>query len=799
MKATTVTFTFPSELPVGEGVLTIKFSGILNNQMAGFYRSNYTDIHGVSKVMASTQFESLDARRAFPCWDEPSAKAVFSVTLVVPIDLTAFSNMPELKVRTLPGGKLKEILYMDTPKMSSYLVAFCVGEFDFVQDMTDHGVLVRVYTPPGKSEHGDFALKCALRTLDLYDDFFGVPYPLPKLDMVAIPEFAMGAMENWGLVTYREVDVLIDPVKASSQQRQRVCTVVTHELAHQWFGNLVTMAWWDDLWLNEGFASWTENMAADCMFPDWKMWEQYTVDHGAAALRLDALRSSHPIQVPIKHAEEVEEVFDAISYCKGSYVVRMVHAVLGREAFQKGLMAYMDKHKYGNTETYNLWDAWEASSGMPIGEMMKSWTEQMGYPVLKVISSSFANGKATIKLQQSWFLADGSEVNADEAKLWCIPILASTPGGISEDLSMMRQDTMEIVVPIASASDFVKLNSEQQVPMRVCYDEEMMSRLQPAIASKSLSTSDRAGLLLDAFALVKAGHMSPGNLLKLLSSYTNEDDATVWEAIEGVLGGLDSVTMENTFINGKLHDVAKNIISPLIAMVGWSESESDGHLTKLLRGTAIRLLSSFCGKEAKVAAEAKERFGKFLEDAADMQALPSDMRTAVFKIVLKNGGIEEYGQVKGYFDTATDNAERKHVLGALGAVTDPALKLDALEWTTSGAVKLQDFFYTIGSVHRSNKEGMELAWKYYQENFERLKEMLGKASASLMDAAIVFSCGAFCSESRADEIEAFFKENPMPQNSRKIAQTTESIRSNAKFRALIEASELSSEEFWNSL
>lgn len=240
--------------------------------------------------------------------------------------------------------------------MSSYLVAFCIGEFDFVQSLTTHGVLVRVYTPPGKSETGRFALDCALKTLDMYDDFFGVPYPLPKLDMVGIPEFAMGAMENWGLVTYREVrieersdenatktrrvttsltlpqrsharsppqvDVLVDPIKASSNQKQRVCTVVTHELAHQWFGNLVTMAWWDDLWLNEGFASWTENMAADMMFPDWKMWEQYTVDHGAAALRLDSLRSSHPIQVPIKHAEEVEEVFDAISYCKGSYVVR---------------------------------------------------------------------------------------------------------------------------------------------------------------------------------------------------------------------------------------------------------------------------------------------------------------------------------------------------------------------------------------------------------------------------------------------------------------------------------------------
>ena len=267
--------------------------------------------------MASTQFESLDARRAFPCWDEPARKAIFGVTLTVPKHMDAFSNMPELSNKTLAGGTKKEIAFLDSPIMSTYLLAFVIGEFDYVQAQTGHGVLIRVYTPPGKSDSGAFALDCATKSLDAYNDFFGIPYPLPKLDMVAIPEFAAGAMENWGLVTYREVDLLIDPTKASSNQKQRVCTVVTHELAHQWFGNLVTMTWWDDLWLNEGFASWAENWAADVLFPHWAMWDQFTTGHLSAALRLDSLKSSHPIQVPIHHAEEVEEVFDAISYCKG--------------------------------------------------------------------------------------------------------------------------------------------------------------------------------------------------------------------------------------------------------------------------------------------------------------------------------------------------------------------------------------------------------------------------------------------------------------------------------------------------
>ena len=609
LKETTVTFTFPEQLKVGQGTLSIVFSGLLNNQMAGFYRSGYTDIHGKRKIMASTQFEALDARRAFPCWDEPARKAVFGVTLVVPVELTAFSNMPELCCRTLAEGKLKEIKFMDSPTMSSYLVAFCVGEFDFVQEKTKHGVLVRVYTPPGKSDNGDFALKCACDCLDLYDDFFGVPYPLPKLDMVAIPEFAMGAMENWGLVTYREVDVLIDPVKASSMQRQRVCTVVTHELAHQWFGNLVTMDWWDDLWLNEGFASWTENMAADALFPQWKLWEQFTSGHAASALRLDSLRSSHPIQVPIKHAEEVEEVFDAISYCKGSYVVKMAHAVIGSENFQKGLQYYMKKHQYSNTVTGDLWAAWEKSSGMPIAEMMKSWTEQMGYPVLKVTDSRFEGDKAVISLTQSWFISDGSKKEGDEAKLWCVPILACGEGGTCDDIFMMRDKTMQISVPLNSGpgGGWVKLNAGQQVPFRVCYDDNMMGGLIAAVKGKKMGASDRAGVLSDSYALLKAGMMPPGNMVRLLKAYSGEDDATVWEAIEAVLFGLVKITSGNDMMNENMRKVAKGIVSGLVGKVGWNPRADDGHLDKLMRGTMVRLLSLLSYDDEGVAAEAKWR------------------------------------------------------------------------------------------------------------------------------------------------------------------------------------------------
>jgi puromycin-sensitive aminopeptidase len=760
--------------------------------------------------MASTQFESLDARRAFPCWDEPSQKAVFGITMVVPNELMAFSNMPEKSCKSLlidnsstsepKSNVYKEITFLDTPIMSTYLVAFCVGEFDYVQDQTNHGVLVRVYTPPGKSQSGLFALDCAIKALDAYDDFFSYPYPLPKLDMVAIPEFAMGAMENWGLVTYREVDLLIDPTTASNAQKQRVCTVVTHELAHQWFGNLVTMAWWDDLWLNEGFASWAENWAANEIFPEWTMWDQFTTGHLSAAMRLDSLKSSHPIQVPICHAEEVEEVFDAISYCKGGSVVRMIKAVLGMKAFQEGLSSYMKEYAYKNTETLDLWAAWEASSGMPVQEMMASWTEQMGFPLLRVIKETWEENKVILEVEQSWFLSDGSEFSTKEEadKKWCIPIMTCTEVGTQSDIVFMREKTAKLEIPLSSSNSWVKINAGQEVPMRVLPTSTMIDRLADGIKNKMLPICDRAGLVSDAYALVKAGHMNPETLIKLLASYANEDSYIVWEGLSSVLIGLNTLTQGDP-INASFKKFARNMVLHLVGVVGWESKETDGHLTILLRSMMLNLLSIFCYDEAHVAEEATRRFKKFQSDANDMQSLPSDMRSAVFKIVLKNGGEKEYDDIKGYFYTASDQAERKHVLATIGSSPDPKLKDRTLEWTLSGDVKLQDFFYPMMSVSGSSHLGTELSWKFYQTNFEKIKEMIGKGSPSLMDACIQGCVGGFCSYEKADEIEAFFKVHNMPSNARKISQIIEGMRANAKFLENLKKSILSTPTFWESL
>eukprot|EP00549_Striatella_unipunctata_P025517 CAMPEP_0118704208 /NCGR_PEP_ID=MMETSP0800-20121206/19082_1 /TAXON_ID=210618 ORGANISM="Striatella unipunctata, Strain CCMP2910" /NCGR_SAMPLE_ID=MMETSP0800 /ASSEMBLY_ACC=CAM_ASM_000638 /LENGTH=712 /DNA_ID=CAMNT_0006606021 /DNA_START=29 /DNA_END=2164 /DNA_ORIENTATION=+ len=694
----------------------------------------------------------------------------------------------------------KRVVFMDSPAMSTYLLAFCVGEFDFVQGQTKkEGVLVRVLAPPGKAASGKFALNCATKALDIFDEFFGTPYPLPKLDMVAIPEFSMGAMENWGLVTYRESDLLVaGEEQASTNQKQRICSVVTYELAHQWFGNLVTMSWWDGLWLNEGFASWCEHWANDKLFPEWNMWDQFRTGRMAPAMRLDALRSSHPVQVPIKHAEEVEEVFDVISYCKGSALVQMVRAVIGTKQFQNGLRVYMKRHAYRNTEPHDLWAAWERSSGMPVRHLMASWTEQMGFPMVRITKEIWKEDKVILSLDQNWFLSDGLELTeAEMKKTWTIPILACTAKGMHEDLIFMREKTASITIPLPNKDGWVKINARQEVPMRVQLSESMLERLKPAITKRELGPSDRAGLLSDAFALVKAGHQTPEYLISLLSAYYDEDSYVVWQGIGDVLNGLNTVVSDDEEMSVCFGAFARGLILNTATRIGWDPSDTDGPLTGLLRGVMIGLLDNFCHNDEGVAAEAKSRFDAFMADPSNnSKILPDDSKTAVFSIVLKNGSLAEYEQVLAYFDKADTDADKKCVFSSLGTTKDPVLKKRTLDWSISGAAKLQDSFYAMGPVGKASRMGREVAWEWFQENFHKIRGIIGKASTSLMSACITSCAGKFCSHAKIDEVMTFFEENPMPLNARKIAQMTDNMRSNAKFLDKLKNSTLAEKEFW---
>ncbi|CAB4266557.1 unnamed protein product [Prunus armeniaca] len=372
---------FGETLPIGSGVLGIRFEGILNDKMKGFYRSTY-EHNGEKKNMAVTQFAPVDARRCFPCWDEPAWKATFKIRLDdVPSELVALSNVPIVEEKV--DGHLKTVSFQESPIMSTYLVAVVVGLFDYVEDHTSDGVKVRVYCQVGKANEGKFALDVAVKTLEFYKDYFAVPYSLPKLDMVAIPDFP-GAMENYGLVTYQETTLLFDEQHSAAANKQWVATAVAHELVHQWFGNLVTMEWWTLLWPKEGFATWVSYLVTDSLFPEWKMWAKF-LDEITGGLKLDGLEGSHLIEVEINHAAEVVEIFDAISYRKGGSVIRMLQNYLGASMLVLwSLAAYIKKHAFSNAETEDLWAALQEGSGEPVNKLMNSWTQQKGYPVISV-------------------------------------------------------------------------------------------------------------------------------------------------------------------------------------------------------------------------------------------------------------------------------------------------------------------------------------------------------------------------------------------------------------------------------
>lgn len=540
----TAEFQFAHDLPIGKYSLNIKFTGEINDKMKGLYRSKYVSPTGEERFAAVTQFEATDARRCFPCWDEPAIKATFDISLVVPPKLESLSNMPVKSTKEM--GDLICYDFERTPIMSTYLVAAVVGEYDYVEDRSTDGVLVRVYTPRGKKEQGRFALEVATKVLPYYKEYFNIAYPLPKIDLIAIADFSAGAMENWGLVTYRETCLLVDPEHTSAVRKQWIALVVGHELAHQWFGNLVTMEWWTHLWLNEGYASFVEFLCVDHLFPKYDIWTQFVTDIYIRALELDCLENSHPIEVPVGHPSEIDEIFDDISYNKGASVIRMLHNYIGDDDFRKGMHLYLTKHQYKNTSTEDLWGALEEASKKPVGTVMSTWIKKMGFPVVTASVSQDSENQLCLKIEQSKFCTSNDQKMSARCQRsnpspWMIPISVSTSRNPNELATSLVLEDMQtsIKLPDVGPDDWIKINPGTVGFYRTQYPSDMLARFIPAIHDKSLPPLDRLGLLDDLFALVQAGDTSTVEALKLMQAFVMEDNYTVWSTIVNCLGKLN--------------------------------------------------------------------------------------------------------------------------------------------------------------------------------------------------------------------------------------------------------------------
>ncbi len=771
----TVTLGFPQTITAGDATLDIVFTGELNDRLHGFYRSEYTNPEGEQSYLATTQFEATDARRAFPCWDEPAHKASFEVTLIIPADLAAVSNTPIIE-ESQPGPGLKSVKFGETPVMSTYLLAFVIGDLVGIHEQANQQTNVGIWTTRGKEDQGQFALDTSVKLLTFFNDYFGIPYPLEKLDHIAIPDFAAGAMENWGAITYRETALLVDQANSSAGTRQRVAEVVAHEMAHMWFGDLVTMAWWDDLWLNESFASWMGSKAVDWLFPEWDMWTQFVNMDTNRALSLDGLKNSHPIEQEVKDPAEVSQLFDAISYSKGASVIRMLEQFLGPKTFQQGLQRYLAAHLYGNARTEDLWSALESASGQPVTSIMDSWTKQMGYPVLRVETSE-SGGNLDLTLHQERFVYDRPEEETEpEPEVWQVPVGVSA-GGSTEPTTMVmdsRQASLRVAPPSTAppGESWFKVNPDQTGFFRVNYSQEDWERLVPAIRQRQLPATDRLGIQNDAYALSRAGLLPVSQFLSLASAYENEDDASVWSDLASNLHDINSMLADEPIFEA-FQSFARNLIAPAALRSGWEPRAGEGHLDALLRTTVLSQAGSY--GDGAVLSQAMDMFHMFLEDRDKVHP---DLRGVVFSLAGHAGDEATYRQLWELKNRAPIQEEEMRLLLGLSRFSQPELLTETLERSLTSDVRSQDTISVVTAV-AANVKGRDLAWQFVKDNWEEFDRRYGGGGFGLM--RLVSICGHFNDETRIEEVEAFFRDHPAPAGERTIRQSLERVRLNSRW------------------
>lgn len=761
IQAETATFTFAQSITAGEKEMQITFTGILNEKMHGFYKSSY-EVDGQQMHMAVTQFESTDARRAFPCFDEPSMKAIFDVTLIVPKDMEAISNTLPQTVTEHESG-LKTIQFSPTPHMSTYLLAFIVGKLEYIEKKTKEGVLVRVFTTPGKKHQAEFALETAIKILSFYCEYFDIAYPLPVLDLIAVPDFAAGAMENWGAVTFRETTVLFDPERSSSGNKQWVGLVIAHELAHMWFGNLVTMEWWTHLWLNEGFACFIEYLAVDEIFPEWDIWKQFIANEHNVALKLDGLKNTHPIEVPVKHPSEINEIFDEVSYAKGANVIFMLATYLGPTGFRDGLRYYLKKHAYKNARTEQLWEAFEHITKKPVKKLMQNWTKKPGYPVISLIEK-----KDNIQLSQKRFFSSIiSNKKTKDTTVWQIPLALKEQEG--QSIQLIDKKKITLPKPVGS---WLKLNTGETSFVRVQYPATYIEAFQTAIKTKQLSDIDRLGLIRDAFALAEAGIASVSDALTLSQSYKDEEEYVVWAELSGHIHGIANLIADDKELYKTYAAFAKNIFATIADRMGWEKKPGEKHTDALLRALALYGYGTY-GDTATIA-KARSMFDEYM---LHNKAIPADLKGVVYTLVAEQGGEKEYQQFVDLYKKESLHQEKDRIFRALAGFKNEKILQQVLDWSISSDVRSQDALRILYSIF-ANDKGRNIAWKFLTTHWDLYKKRHGGAHGF---SRVLDGASSFTTVEKAEEIEAFFKKNPTPELARTLLQVLEQIHANVEW------------------
>jgi aminopeptidase N len=669
------TLIFGKPIPVGSHTLKLSYTGPIPNTPAGLYYDDYRTAAGPAPRMLVTQFETADARRMFPGWDEPAFKAKFRLSVVVPETYVAISNMPAV-ASTPAGPGLKKVQFATSPRMSTYLLALVAGDMAAVRATAD-GTMLGAWAPRGEQSQANYALEVESHVLPYYNAYFGVPYPLPKLDLIAIPNnFEAGAMENWGAITFIDDGMLFDPKTSSAATRERIHVFVAHEMAHQWSGDLVTMGWWDNIWLNEGFATWMEYKATDHFNPAWQIWPRQH-DAREGAMGQDALPTTHAIQQVIRDESEASSAFDGISYQKGEQIIRMIEDWISPEKFRDGMRLYMKAHQYGNATSADLWAALSQAAGQDVGRVATGFTEQPGIPLVHV-TRHCDDGKGSLTLTQDRFA-----IHDPKAKKlsWIVPVTLGAPvtaksGGHGETRVLING--APVTVAFAGCDTPIKANFGENGYYRTEYDAASLKQLIAALPS--FSAADRANLLGDQFALFLAGRASLDTYLNMLPALQGETNIAVWQDTLAHLRRLDSLARGNP-VRAEFRAFARKLLQPEFARLGWDAKPGESFLDTLLRPDMIEALGR--AEDPAVIAEARTRFAAFVKDPA---SLPPDLREPVLNIVGHRADQEIYATLGKLGAQATSTEEKLRYFGALASAEDPTLIAETVKFAASGAV-----------------------------------------------------------------------------------------------------------------
>ncbi len=747
------TLTFAAPLPAGPATLHLGFTGILNDKLHGFYRSTFTDESGTEHIIATTQMESTDARRAFPCWDEPELKATFEVTLVVDDALAAYSNGSVVDEQAEPDGK-RRVRFAPTMVMSTYLVAFVVGPLEATEPLPVNGVPLRIVHPPGKGHLTQFALTVGAHALTFFTDYFGIPYPADKLDLVAIPDFAFGAMENLGCVTFRESALLVDPTQAARVELERVADVVCHEIAHMWFGDLVTMKWWNGIWLNEAFATFMEVLAVDAFRPEWQRWVSFGVER-EAAMAVDGLHATRPVEFHVGRPEDAQGMFDVLTYQKGGSVLRMLEQFIGPDVFREGINDYLTTHSHGNTETADLWDALERSSGRAVRAIMDTWINQGGYPLIRV-----GEDGALTQAPFSYRGEPGGAIGSD----WQVPVL-------TRPLDQGDYDPLPLLLEGAATlagGPGVLVNAGGSGYYRVSYPSVMVERLAGRLGE--LAPLERYNLVSDSWAAALSGQAPLSDVLAVARALVTsaEGDPSVWSVILGALGLFDRIVPDAD--RPVLAQAVRTLLGPLARDLGWDPRDDDGERTPSLRSGVLRTLGTI-GDDADIRAEAARRFGQ-----AGTVALHPDTESAILDIVGSGGGTAEYDAFLARYRTPSTPQEEIRYLYALASFSDPDLASRTFDLALS-EVRTQNAPFVLQSLVANRATG-PATWARITEEWDTLVAKFPANILPRMLDGVRVLCG---SPELADAVTAFIQAHPLPSGGKSVEQILERLAVNVAF------------------